>query len=85
MMSRILIVVLALFAISDIQVASARLGKHHHVHVPSGTTSHSKVRTAHQRRRHLAVGTGNEVADQLKIVDRVERPTFWENVKYGLY
>ena len=77
MMSRILIVVLALFAISDVQVALARLGNHH-VHVPSRPTGHSKqIRKAHHTRRHLADGTGKQIAEQLKIV---ERPDFLENL-----
>ena len=79
MMSRILIVVLALFAISDVQVALARLGNHH-VHVPSRPTGHSKqIREAHHARRHLADGTGEKIAEQLKIVERLD---FWENMKH---
>ena len=79
MMSLILIVVLALFSISNVQVALARVGNHH-VHAPSRPTDHSKqTRKAHHTRRHLADGTGELIAEQLKIV---ERPDFWENMKH---
>lgn len=79
MMSRLLLVVLALFAISDVQVALARLVGNHH-HVSSRTAGHSKVlRKAahhHHKRRRLEEAFGG-----IHIVERVGRPEFWEKMK----
>lgn len=78
-MSRLLLVVLALFAISDVQVALARLVGNHH-HVSSRTAGHSKVlRKAahhHHKRRRLEEAFGG-----IHIVERVGRPEFWEKMK----
>ena len=79
MMQHILILALALFATSDVQVASARLGTHpNNVDVSSRPAGHSnKVRKAHHSRRNLAHATGKEIAKQLEVV---KRPDFWQSM-----
>jgi len=88
MMSRILIVVLAFFAISDVQVALARLGEeNNHVHVPSRPTGHSKVRKAHHKRRHLDADDifgekfAKHVSEHVKVMGRDESSSIWERLK----
>ena len=66
-MSRFFLVVLALFAIADVQVALARLTANH-VNVPSRAAGHSKIRKAHHTRRHLAEGPfAGDAKGQLKV------------------
>ena len=66
-MSRFFLVVLALFAIADVQVALARLTANH-VNVPSRAPGHSKIRKAHHTRRHLAEGPfAGDAKGQLKV------------------
>mmetsp|Transcript_14135 Transcript_14135/g.30471 ORF Transcript_14135/g.30471 Transcript_14135/m.30471 type:complete len:90 (-) Transcript_14135:416-685(-) len=78
MMSNNLILVLALFVISDVQITTARLGTQpNNVDVPSRPTGHSKVRKAHHSRRHLASKRGKKIAQQLEVV---ERSHFWNNM-----
>mmetsp|Transcript_29386 Transcript_29386/g.61306 ORF Transcript_29386/g.61306 Transcript_29386/m.61306 type:complete len:99 (-) Transcript_29386:117-413(-) len=70
MMSNTFILLLALFALFDVQVATARLGtQSNNVYVRSQSTGHSKVRKAHHSRRHLSSDTGKEIAQQLKIME----------------
>ena len=92
-MSRLLIFVLALFAISDVQVALARLGNQHRNvhHVTSWTAGHpkSKIRKTNlnnNRRRLADDESGKEFTDQLHIMGGVERPAFrWENVGSSVF
>ena len=66
-MSRFFLVVLALFAIADVQVALARLTANH-VNVPSRAAGHSKIGKAHHTRRHLAEGPfAGDAKGQIKV------------------
>mmetsp|Transcript_10502 Transcript_10502/g.18440 ORF Transcript_10502/g.18440 Transcript_10502/m.18440 type:complete len:101 (+) Transcript_10502:376-678(+) len=85
MMSRILILALAFFAIADVQVALARLGNNNQdVHVSSGSNRHSpKIRKAHHSRRLLADGTGKEIGDQFQVVERIDLDFITSNMIIG--
>jgi len=71
MISRNVILALALVTISNLHVAFARLGNSH-AHGPVLPTDRlQKVRKAHHTRRHLADETGMGIANQLKIIDNL--------------
>ena len=73
MMSRILIIALALFALCD--VASSRLGSHH-VPVSSRATGNSKTKAS--KRRQLADGATEEIGRKYPTIGR---PNFWINLQ----
>ena len=75
-MSRFFLVVLALFAIADVQVALARLTANH-VNVPSRAAGHSKIRKAHHTRRHLAEGPfAGDAKGQLKVCNSMSSSSY---------
>lgn len=71
MVARLLLVALALLALSDVTIARVGNKKSKsNVNVSSGTAPRPKrIRKSHHRRRHLAGGPGKDPYRDLKIVD----------------